>query len=283
MIGLLSKSSLSSRLSLRTNRAPEWVWDHAKQEYVIFWTTRWLPTANLTDKFSPDCDNKAMGDKGSSRFSQWHTRTKDWKIFSDPKMFIDFDCMLDSVAPMKLGDGGYDTDIVYYPGDKTYRAFFKSMQAPSLEIGGKNWDDKNIQPWSGVHMVTSADLHTWSLPQPSPKGLTPQMIGPWGVEGPELLIVNETMHLYYDCSFQPTPAGFPKPPYGVSTAPYPDGFTDLSSWSTVVGSCTGNGTLVEFPIGATQGGFICITNEQFAAIEKKWPVLKEDYLFGSPK
>ena len=268
---------------MQTNRAPEWVWDHAKQEYVIFWTTRWLPTANLTDKFSPDCDNKAMGDKGSSRFSQWHTRTKDWKIFSDPKMFIDFDCMLNSVAPMKLGDGGYDTDIVYYPGDKTYRAFFKSMQAPSLEIGGKPWDDKNIQPWSGVHVVTSADLHTWSLPQPSPKGLTPQMIGPWGVEGPELLIVNETMHLYYDCSFQPTPAGFPKPPYGVSTAPYPDGFTDLSSWSTVVGSCTGNGTLVEFPIGATQGGFICITNEQFAAIEKKWPVLKEDYLVGSPK
>jgi hypothetical protein len=46
------------------------------------------------------------------------------------------------------------------------------MQAPSLEIGGKAWDDKIIQPWSGVHVVASADLHTWSLPQPSPKGLT---------------------------------------------------------------------------------------------------------------
>jgi hypothetical protein len=30
-------------------------------------------------------------------------------------------------------------------------------------------------------------------------------------------------------------------------------------------------------------GFVCVTNEQFAAIEKKWPVLKEDYLVGSPE
>ena len=197
---------------------------------MIFWTTRWLPTANLTDKFHPSCDNKATAEKGnSSRFSQWHTRTKDWHTFSDPTQLIDFDCMMASVSPMELGDGGYDTNIVYHPGDKLYRAYFKSMQAPSLQVGGKPWDDQNIQPYSGVHVVTSPDLKSWSLPQPAPHGGDSRMIGPWGVEGPELLVFNDTMHLYYDCSFQPTPPGFPKAPYGVSTAPYPDGFTDLSS------------------------------------------------------
>ena len=85
--------------------------------------------------------------------------------------------------------------------------------------------------------------------------------------------------------------------YGVATAKYPDGYTDPSSWKTLPGSCaqrrsfasalsswnqsdaapfrprcTGNNSAaMDFPPGATQGSFICVTDEQYAAIEKKWP------------
>ena len=122
----------------------------------------------------------------------------------------------------------------------------------------------------------------------------------WGAEGPEILVVNKTtMNLYFDCSFQPfDKSKWRRPPYGVATAKYPDGYTDPNSWETLPGSwaqrrssfasalssrkqsddarfgprCTGNNSAVmDFPPGATQGSFICVTDEQYAAIEKKWP------------
>jgi hypothetical protein len=249
--------------------APEWVWDHLAQEYVVFWTTRWLPNATVPGRFSPGCTNK-----NRNRFTQWHTRTKDWKSFAAPTLFIDMHCMLEDFAPMQLGDGGYDADVQFHAADGLYRAYFKSMQAPSERVGSAPWNDQNIQPWSGVHVVSSPDLKTWSPPLPATHNMDPEMIGMWGAEGPEILVVNDTtMHLYFDCSFQPfDKSKWPKPPYGVATAPFPAGYTDVGAWKTIPGSCTGNNTAnVDFPTGATQGSFICISNEQYAAIERKWP------------
>ena len=104
--------------------APEWVWDAAAKEYVVFWTTRWLP-GKADGKFDPSCTNP-----NPQRFSQWHSRTKDWRTFTRPSVLIDMHCNNDSFAPMALGDGGYDCDIVQAP-DGMYHAYFKSMQAVS--------------------------------------------------------------------------------------------------------------------------------------------------------
>lgn len=246
--------------------APEWVWDVNKEEYVVFWTTRWLP-GNGTGKFDPACTNDNL-----NRFSQWHTRTKDWRTFAQPSVLIDMHCNKTDYAPMQLGDGGYDCDIAYHDG--LYHAYWKSMQAPSKQIGHTAWNDQNIQPWSGVHVVTSPDLKTWSTPLPATHDMDPEMLGMWGAEGPELLVVNETMmHLYFDCSFQPfDPKKWSRPPYGVAVARYPDGYHDVKSWETVPGSCTGNSTAnMLFPPGATQGSFICVSNAQYTHLEAKWP------------
>ena len=82
-----------------------------------------------------------------------------------------------------------------------------------------------------------------------------------------------TLFLFFDCSFQPfDKQKWPKPPYGVATAKYPDGFKDPSTWRTIPGSCTGNNTKnVDFPVGATQGSFICVNEQQYQAILAKWP------------
>ena len=256
--------------SLQDTWAPEWVWDAAASEYVIFWTTRWLPGKEI---FDPACTNKNV-----RRFVQYHTRTKDWRSFTPPSLLIDMHCSTDAFAPMAVGDGGYDTDIVRSPADGKYYAFFKDMRAPTAKIGGKPWNDKTVQPWSGVHVCSSSDLRNWSAPLPhtqGPKGLDPAFIGMWGAEGPEVLVVNgTTMHLYFDCSFEPTPTGYERPPYGMATAPYPQGFTEPgSSWKPVKGSCTGNSTGaggVSFPRNASQGSFVCVSNAQYAAIAAKW-------------
>jgi hypothetical protein len=50
------------------------------------------------------------------------------------------------------------------------------------------------------------------------------------------------------------------------------GYTDIASWRTIPGSCTGNNTAnMLFPTGATQGSFICVNNSQYDAILAKWP------------
>ena len=157
--------------------APEWIWDKAQAEYVVFWTTRWLPGKGA-GKFDKACTNT-----NPARFTQWHTRTKDWQAFAEPTLFIDMHCDTAAYTPMALGDGGYDTDIWDSTEvDGLYRAYFKSMQSPALSVDKVPWNDKNIQPWSGVHVLTSPDLKNWSLPSPRPQGMAPEFLGMWGAE-----------------------------------------------------------------------------------------------------
>ena len=74
-------------------------------------------------------------------------------------------------------------------------------------------------------------------------------------------------HRYFDCTFQPTPAGYKRPPFGVATARAPDGYSNPDAWTTLPGSCTGNNNAsVEFPFDATHGSFRCITSSERDAL-----------------
>ena len=46
--------------------------------------------------------------------------------------------------------------------------------------------------------------------------------------GPSVLVLDGTMQMHLDCSWQPTPAGHFRCPDGVATAPYPRGYSDAT-------------------------------------------------------
>lgn len=233
--------------------APEWVLDEATNEFVVFWASSWKN--NAPAHFGADCDNTDM-----KRFSFWQSRTADWQSFSKPTLLVDTQCHNATYAPCEFGDGGIDGDILRGP-DGRYHLFYKDSRAPHSE------GVVPMQKTSGVRFVSSADLRSWSTPpQPSGEGL----VGPWGVEGPELLVVNDTLRLYFDCTFQPVPAGRTRAPYGVATAPYPQGLSDPTAWKVAPGSCTGNSSSTSFPDGATHGTFLCVDEAQYAALEAVW-------------
>eukprot|EP00039_Didymoeca_costata_P014416 m.232610 g.232610 ORF g.232610 m.232610 type:complete len:369 (-) comp16021_c0_seq10:32-1138(-) len=230
--------------------APEWVWDSARQEHVVFWATQWKTGQG---HFNSSCSNNL-----TSRFAFWAVTTKDFQTYSDPFILYDPHCMTSWYAPMHYGDGGIDGDILQGP-DGMYHFYYKDSRAP--EPTGVD----PMQKTSGIRIAKTQDVQTWDTAPLAP------IVGPWGTEGPELLVVNDTIHLYFDCSFQPTPPGYPRPPYGLAIAKYPD-LADPSAWVTVPGSCTGdNASSVSFPKGATHGSFVCVTMSEYEALLKSFP------------
>ena len=246
---------------IRHTWAPEWVYDVQAEEYVIFWATDWKPGH---EHFEPRCDHANL-----RRFSFWAVRTRDWQFFSEPSLMVDPQCMVASFAPMQYGDGGIDGTIFYDDTTGKYSLFYKDTRAPTDTV-----DFDTLQHTSGIRVAATSDLSdptSWT-PQPFPANGT---VGPWGTEGPELIRpIDNSLQIFFDCSFQPTPPGYPRPPYGVAVAPFPDGLTTSLAWKTVEGSCVGRGdseSLVDFPMGATHGGFLCVSAAQAAAIASKWP------------
>jgi hypothetical protein len=208
------------------------------------------------------CDNHTNIDR---RHLFWSARTTDWEQFSAPEMLFDPSCTAASYSPMNYSEGGIDGDITRAP-DGRYHMVYKDGRSPHKT------DVTTLQRTSGARMTVSTDLKHWSVPTPA-VGLFGT---PWGIEGPELLVVNQsTMHLYYDCAWHKLPpdsgSPYPNPPYGVSTAAHPQGFTDAAAWTMVEGSCTAwqkNASAeVRFPGGATQGGFICVSEKEYHALE----------------
>jgi len=61
--------------------APEWVWDAATREFVIFWSAAWKAGH---EHFEPHCDNPII-----ERFAFWSVRTRDWLAFSRPALLAD--------------------------------------------------------------------------------------------------------------------------------------------------------------------------------------------------
>jgi hypothetical protein len=232
--------------------APEWVWDASRDEYLVFWAVLFRDA----EHFRPSCDNPQ-----TRRHLFWAATTSDFVSFSKPFELFDPGCEKASFAPDEYSEGGIDGDIVHFDG--TYYLYYKDGRAP------KPAHEPALQRTSGVRMARSADLRTWTPAAPR-VGL---FAGPWGTEGPELLLNGSSeMRLYFDCSFQPTPPGLTRPPFGVARAAYPAGFNDSAAWTTVSGSCTGNDTAnVDFPVGATQGSFLCIDEASYAVMLREWP------------
>jgi hypothetical protein len=116
----------------------------------------------------------------------------------------------------------------------------------------------------GIRVVASASS---SAAGPYLNASISQLLVPTLVEGPEAVAFNGGWLLYFDCSFWPTPSGYPRPPYGVATIP------SLSdpTYTFVPGSCNANSTDVSFPPAATHGAFICVSDAQEAALKKAFP------------
>ena len=257
--------------------APEFVYDPARDNYLVFWAQSWQQNNHTASYFDPACNNTNV-----ARFTFWGTRTSNFSTFSTPELLFDPHCNTSEYAPMHYGDGGIDGDIVL-DDEGVFRFFYKDSRAP------ESTGVLPMQRTSGTRMASTTVPGDLASPWTPPNAT---LIGLWGSEGPELLDVNGTLFLYFDCSFQPTPPGYPRAPYGVATAPSPQGYSDPSAWTTLAGSCTGNDTVttrgsgatvsgggggggggggqgsqvVQFPVGATHGTFQCITTAEHDAL-----------------
>lgn len=239
-------------------RAPEWFWDSKTQEYVLYWTVKWAAGEH---RFDPHCNNTNL-----QRVSLWSTRLKDWEdiALAAPTPLWDAHCYSSAFSPFTNGSGVSDANSVIDPKGSRHFVFrdlrFSSLTPPPFPASDNT---------SGARFSTSIDeLSHFTDPKPR-LGL----VGPWGVEGPELLKVNDTLMLYFDCVHMPTPPGYPKPPFGAATAPYPQGLYNQNIWKTLPGSCTGNQSHsqeVVFPIGASQGSFLCISEAEYQRLSGAW-------------
>ena len=190
---------------------------------------------------------------------------QDWANFSAPSLVFDPACTPASYAPYNYSEGGIDGDITFNPTDQKYYLVYKDGRSPAPT------DVHTLQHTSGARVSVSEDLVHWSKETPAVGFFG----GVWGLEGPEVLVVNNTeMRLYFDCAWQPIPQGYPHggPPFGVATAPYPDGYTNPNAWTTVEGSCTqwpdSPAAKVAFPGGASQGSVVCLDEAEYSALAK---------------
>ena len=207
--------------------APEFLWDPVSSSYFVFWAAKGnglVPPAALAG-----CTNPTA----AAQFMFFGAHTPDLQSFSPPTMFFAPGCN----ATQPVGDGGIDGDIVLNSAGQ-YVMLYKDARGANESVRGV----RSVTSSSGSPAGPYFDA-----------GVGPLLIPPL-VEGPEALWHPdlETYFLYYDCSFYPTPRGRSRPPYGVATGPLDGGFTPVE------GSCTGEGTSVSFPDGATHGSFLCI-------------------------
>lgn len=66
----------------------------------------------------------------------------------------------------------------------------------------------------------------------------------------------------------PTPPGYPRPPYGVSTSPR---LLPGATWTPMEGSCSDTNPALSFPKGATHGSFVCLTDAEYARVVAAFP------------
>lgn len=221
--------------------APEWVWVPEHSSYLVFWAARFADGKTHNDSLCSDPEK--------SRFKFWSIWTNDWDSFTAPTILYDPGCKHSGYAPYNDSVGGIDGDIVRL-ADGYYVFYYKDS---------RGYHGPDVQLHCGDRYAVSQSV---SGPYSNPS----EMVSPYGAEGPELIAVGSSWHLYYDCSFHPTPKGYPRPPYGVSLSDKPFG----SEWREVLGSCTGNSSDLSFPIGATHGSFLCLSEKELFPILKKW-------------
>ena len=229
---------------LKDTWAPEWVWDAERNQYFVFWAA---DGANLlpTNPTTGPCNNTDAG-----RFAFYGSRTSDFRAFSPPSVIFDPGCNV-------TGVGGIDGDIVQ-DENGLWTMVYKDARGSGEPVRG----------------VRSAVSSTGRVEGPYLDSSISPLLAQTLVEAPEAVYFPDpATHaprwlLYYDCSFMPTPAGWPRPPYGVSVSPS----LAKPQWSEVPGACTGNSTLTAFPKGATHGSFLCISNATLSTLLDAFPL-----------
>ena len=223
--------------------APEWRWDAAKGEFMVFWAAR--GKGLLPALPSPNCSGQQ-----DYRFGFFQTHTPDFVHFSPPTLFFDPGCYF-------TGDGGIDGDLVQ---DEKGQFVFVYKDARGVGEG------HGAELKRGVRLATSV-----GIAGPYTNASVSDLLVPTLVEAPEVHTAPTGgppgYLLYFDCSFWPTPPGQPRPPFGVAHSP------SLAQpvFTTLPGSCTGNSSAVSFPRGATHGSFVCITDQQLQALRSAFP------------
>jgi hypothetical protein len=124
-----------------------------------------------------------------------------------------------------------------------------------------------VEMYRGIRIATSSTSSLYG-----PYGNITDLLAPTLVEAPEIYPSPDGgpggWFLAFDCSFWPTPSGWPRPPYGLARANTISGH----SFTTLEGACTGNNTQnMQWPSGATHGSFMCISDAELAALESAFP------------
>ena len=218
--------------------APEFVFDVTTDSYLVFSAIQGVN--NTSPAYESECVNS-----NDSRFRFWYSHTSDFITFDHPlQLLFDPGC-----GDATNGMGGIDGDIQVNDNGQ-FVLVYKDARGKSEDV-------------RGIRLVVSDFLA-------GPYGPISPLLAPVHVEAPQLVQTssiakgdtkNEWL-LYYDCSFFPTPAGFPRPPYGVSRT------STLSNYSftQLPGACTGDSSLTSFPLGATHGSFLCLNTSELLQV-----------------
>ena len=220
--------------------APEWQWDAATNQYMVFWAAR--GSGLLPPEVTGPCNST-----NAARFTFWRSWTTDFKNISKPVMFFDPGCNV--TAP--VGDGGIDGDLVQ-DENGAWVFVYKDARGPNENVRGVRTARSSTGRIEGPYLDSSIS------------GLLAQTL----VEGPQLVFFQDQWLLYYDCSFVKTPAGWPRPPYGVSVSPS----LAAPAFRELPGACTGNSSSMVFPHGATHGSFFCISEATRERVTAAFPV-----------
>ena len=178
------------------------------------------------------------------RFAFFAAHTSDFVKFERPFLLFDPCCNVSGA-----GDCGIDGDLVF---DESGRPVFvyKDARGPNESV-------------RGIRIAYSASgLLTGPYSDASEGNLLATL-----VEAPELVHFGDEWKLYFDCSFEPTPPGWPCPPYGVATSPH----LAPANFSVLRGACSDTNPALGFPKGMTHGSFLCLTDEELAPVLAPFP------------
>lgn len=251
VLDLMGPGKIPANATVEYLWAPEWHWDASTSSYMVFWAAK-------GSGLLPPVPSAGCAGSDSARFGFFKAYTTDWQTFTSPELLFDPGCYV-------TGEGGIDGDIVYDQDspDAPWVLVFKDARGTT--------DGHTAEENRGIRLVRSATLGgPYTNASLSPSWLVPTL-----VEAPELVASPDRgpggWLLYYDCSFWPTPDGWPRPPYGVAQAPTLNGVGVSHNFSVYPSACTGAGRDLSMPRGATHGSFLCLNDTQLAQLLQAFP------------
>ena len=226
--------------------APEFVWDEGVGKHLAFWAARGSGIA-------PPLGGCAG--TNAARFVFFAAHTADFVTFETPFPLFDPGCAIEGV-------GGIDGNLVFDEARGLWVLSYKDARGEG--------EGHAAEELRGVRMLTAR-----SVTGPWLAANVSSLVVPPLVEAPELVLDMPLAAggalLYYDCSFFPTPPGYPRPPYGVARG---SGGSSAGAFTPLPGACVGNASgdaAVSFPRGATHGSFLCISEAELDVLRAAFP------------